>query len=507
MQIKKKKNFFQTPTLILFKYINSKLNKLKSLISLKMEVAQTPISLSDSTSAKLNQPSLRKQSSSKSSEIIEESKSQNLIIDEAINERKKLSFMALEKWDESRKQFLQTHRNHVANVLIKLGKKAEFNSAGLERIIKFFKDVLQNEKDNVLFLRNKNGKLAHTYSEFFPPAKGKVIEEKKDYLPNFSKFLSDVDDLYDKKLKEGEEVINLIEKKFLKECLLKSLQNKNKKMASLLDRMSQTKKKISKANSELNIKKEKYVKMFNSMMEFPNKVSKKIKDLYNSQLVFLQSANDLITLHRELGKEVISFWNEILSMECIQLKEIQNIFYEFISKMNEKSELTLRILAFIQNIDYLKEAEDFFSIENTLDKDEYNFISQYNENKEKLSLDHIKKYFCDFEIISFEDKSLIYKEFSLEKEGGTLTKNWKNVQVIISIDNNLLIFNDEDKSQFSSANFMSKLGNLSIKGKGMNIEICEKVPGILFNSNRSYVLRSKNRDLLEELIEYINSKQ
>lgn len=478
-----------------------------------MEESQIPKPPPDSSPVEPNpapsQPSLKKQNSSKSSEIVEESKeskSHALIIVEAIKDRKKLSFLALEKWDDLRKQFLLTHRNKVDNILIKLGKKANFNSIGLEKLIRFFKDVLQNEKEKVLFLQNKIGKLGHTYSEFFPPAKGKIIEEKKDYLPNFSKFLTEVDDLYIKKLQEGEELVNLIEQKILKECLLKSFQSKNKKLGSLHDRMSLMKKKISKANNELNLKKDKYVKLYNSMMEFPNKEGKKIKDLYNSQLIFVQSAYELITLHRELGKELISFWNDVLSMECNQLKEIQSIFYEFINKTNEKNEITLRIMAFIQNIDYLKEAEDFFSIENTLDKDEYLFLSKYNENKEKLTLEHIQKYFCDFEITPFEDKSLIHKQFALEKEGGTLSKNWKNVQVIISIDNNLLIFNDEDRNLPSPANFISKLGNLTIKGKETNIEICEKVPGLLFNSNRSYVLRSKNKDLLEELTEYINSK-
>lgn len=206
-----------------------------------------------------NMPGEEMKLSRKSSKTIKSK--EDIILDEAIGERKKMSFNALKKWDNNRTQFLNTQRNHLENILIRIDKKVEFSKNSMEKLVKYFKEKSQLENDQIFYMNNKLSKISDAFSETFPHSKGKHLPQPTIYFPGLTKSLSRIDELNIQKINELQKKAEFIDQKLIKESLSKSITEYSKKILQLRERISFIKKKLNKINVEVAEKKHKIFKI------------------------------------------------------------------------------------------------------------------------------------------------------------------------------------------------------------------------------------------------------
>lgn len=107
-----------------------------------------------------------------------------------------------------------------------------------------------------------------------------------------------------------------------------------------------------------------------------------------------------------------------------------------------------------------------------------------------------------------ETSPLVVKEFDVERiSEGVLSKSTvKKCKVVLTVDNNILLFDDPQVFERKAANHILKIDNIQIKRRNEPgiIELQEKVKGLIWSSTNSYVLKIDNSDSYDEIIIYID---
>ena len=87
-----------------------------------------------------------------------------------------------------------------------------------------------------------------------------------------------------------------------------------------------------------------------------------------------------------------------------------------------------------------------------------------------------------------------------------ISKSFKKCKLVLTVDNNLLFFDDLKENERKPASFILKIENICIKRRNEPgiLELQEKVKGLIFNSTNTYVLKVENTDTYDEIIIYID---
>lgn len=442
----------------------------------------------------------------------ERRKSNEEIFGEAYIERKKLSFNTIKQWEELKQQFLITHRNFMDNVVIKLEKKIEFSTTSLQKLLKYFKEKIHHETEYCNYIKQKLPKVGEIFTETVPSRDPKQPVEKIIHFEHMTANLLLFDEQQNKNVLNLQLFIDFMDKVICKELIGSLIQELPKKLATKKEKIQALRKQLQKVNVEVVEKSMKHSKLFHGMLESSSsQKSKKVKDLYNQQLQLLEKANIQIDLHRKLGREVLNYWLEILRIQCEILGTIQKVFQAYISNLIKtygmSPELEISLKKF-NEVEYVNSAEEEFKIDNIVTKEESNYIRKFLKiNEGKLTLADLEKFFEGFELTKITEKPLILKQILAERESGglSLSKKFSECLVVFTVDNNILLF-DENKEDVP-ANSVLKVGFVDIKGRYEKdvgfVEITEKVPGILFSSKQSFLLRMKTKNSFEEILDYV----
>lgn len=124
-----------------------------------------------------------------------------------------------------------------------------------------------------------------------------------------------------------------------------------------------------------------------------------------------------------------------------------------------------------------------------------------------FSFDTLKKYLEELHIEEIDSSPLVVKEFLADREcGGLLSKSFKKCKIVLTVDNNLLLFDEPKEKERKPANFILKIDNINLKRRSEPgvIELQEKVKGMIFNSTNSYVFKMDDTDVYDEFIIYID---
>lgn len=124
----------------------------------------------------------------------------------------------------------------------------------------------------------------------------------------------------------------------------------------------------------------------------------------------------------------------------------------------------------------------------------------------EFSFFNLKNFLSEFQIDRIESSPLIVKEFYVERDcSSLLSKSFKKCKIILTVDNNILIFDDPIENERKPANFILKIDNIIIKRRNEPgfIEFQEKVKGFLFSSTNSFVFKISDTDIYDEIIIYI----
>lgn len=431
----------------------------------------------------------------------EESKGDDMKIEEAYVARKKDSYLMVKGWDDKRTMFMNTHRNLIEGILIKMERKMSVSHAGLQAIIQFFRERASQEAEYVKSMKSKMTKLSLIWKE------GKEKEEVVLY-PGLNKAFSEIDDMHVKKANGLNDFVFFLEKNLIRDLLLRDQDSYEKKMATCRDKITSTKKKLIGLNSDTIEKSSKYTKLYNDTTVLPQR-SKDRKDLYLYELYFLKSAFEQIKTTKKLAHEILEMWQETLKCESLRLETIKKSFQSYLARSMEvygKSnsiEIPLKIL---EIFDGVKETENQFQISKIFTNDELTFIRKHIGVND-ISLKELKLFFEDFEIKQLPQKPLVKREIHVLRDIGGFTKNFKQSLFIITIDGHLII-QDINENEIEIVGCMKAEYLSIIARKEPDLyDLIEKVPGLIFDSTNKYLIKMTDGDKLDELCHYLNLKR
>ena len=426
-------------------------------------------------------------------------------IKNAFLQRKQDSFNQLKKWDDKRSLFLNTHRNLIEAILLKLDKRIKISSGSMQSVIQFFKERIQQENEYIKFMSTKLTKLSSLYRDTENNA-------NLELYPGLTKAFFELDDLNVKKGKSLSEFVKFMENNIIRDILQKEQNEWEKKIGSSKDKIVSLKKALSSLNVEAIQKSSKYSKLFQEMLQdTTNKFKAEKKDLYMFEMTFVKAAMEQKVGSKKLAKETLELWQECLKLECARIETIKRSFQIYLSKFIEiygKTSLVDVPMKILELTDPVKDSESQFLITKLLTQEELNFIKK-TIDKNDITFKELKVFFEDFEIKDMPQKPLVKKEITVLRDVGGLTKNFKECLFIITIDNNLLILDNPKEEEVNESTFCLNIENLSLvarKDAGL-YDLVEKVPGFLFDSSNKFLVKVPNEDKLDELMHYLNLKK
>ena len=359
-------------------------------------------------------------------------------IKNAFLQRKQDSFNQLKKWDDKRSLFLNTHRNLIEAILLKLDKRIKISSGSMQSVIQFFKERIQQENEYIKFMSTKLTKLSSLYRDTENNA-------NLELYPGLTKAFFELDDLNVKKGKSLSEFVKFMENNIIRDILQKEQNEWEKKIGSSKDKIVSLKKALSSLNVEAIQKSSKYSKLFQEMLQdTTNKFKAEKKDLYMFEMTFVKAAMEQNVGSKKLAKETLELWQECLKLECARIETIKRSFQIYLSKFIEiygKTSLVDVPMKILELTDPVKDSESQFLITKLLTQEELNFIKK-TIDKNDITFKELKVFFEDFEIKDMPQKPLVKKEITVLRDVGGLTKNFKECLFIITIDNNLLILDN-----------------------------------------------------------------
>lgn len=426
-------------------------------------------------------------------------------IQNAFIHRKQDSFNQLKKWDDKRSLFLNTHRNLIEAILLKLDKRIKISQVSIMGIIQFFKDRVIQESEYMKFMNTKVTKLNVLFRDTDNNA-------NLEQYPGLTKVFCEFDDLHIKKAKSLTELIKYLETSLIKEILMKDSSEYEKKINSYKDKIISLKKTLSTLNVEAIQKSSKYSKLFQEMIQdTTNKFKSEKKDLYMYEMAFVKAALEQNIGSKKLAKETLELWQECLKIECFRIENIKKCLQLYLTKYTEiygKSAGVDIPYKFLEILDPVKEGEGQFMISKLLTQDELNFIKR-TIDKTDVGFKELRIFFEDFEIKDMPQKPLVKKEITVLRDVGGLTKNFKECLFIITIDNNLLILDNPKEEEVNESTFCLNIDSLTLirRKDPMLYDLIEKVPGFLFDSSKKFLIKVQNEDKLDELMHYLNLKK
>ena len=426
-------------------------------------------------------------------------------IKNAFLQRKQDSFNQLKKWDDKRSLFLNTHRNLIEAILLKLDKRIKISSTSMQSVIQFFKERIQQENEYIKFMSSKLTKLSSLYRDTENNA-------NLELYPGLTKAFFELDDLNVKKGKSLSEFVKFMENNIIRDVLQKEQNEWEKKIGNSKDKIVSLKKALSSLNVEAIQKSSKYSKLYQEMLQdTTNKFKAEKKDLYMFEMTFVRAAIEQNVGSKKLAKETLELWQECLKLECVRIDTIKRSFQIYLSKFIEiygKTGLVDVPMKILELTDPVKDSESQFLITKLLTQEELNFIKK-TIDKNDITFKELKVFFEDFEIKDMPQKPLVKKEITVLRDVGGLTKNFKECLFIITIDNNLLILDNPKEEEVNESTFCLNIENLSLvarKDAGL-YDLVEKVPGFLFDSSNKFLVKVPNEDKLDELMHYLNLKK
>lgn len=426
-------------------------------------------------------------------------------IKNAFLQRKQDSFNQLKKWDDKRSLFLNTHRNLIEAILLKLDKRIKISSTSMQSVIQFFKERIQQENEYIKFMSNKLTKLSSLYRDTENNA-------NLELYPGLTKAFFELDDLNVKKGKSLSDFVKFMENNIIRDVLQKEQNEWEKKIGNSKDKIVSLKKALSSLNVEAIQKSSKYSKLYQEMLQdTTNKFKAEKKDLYMFEMTFVRAAMEQNVGSKKLAKETLELWQECLKLECSRIETIKRSFQIYLAKYIEiygKTSLVDVPMKILELTDPVKDSESQFLITKLLTQEELTFIKK-TIDKNDITFKELKVFFEDFEIKDMPQKPLVKKEITVLRDVGGITKNFKECLFIITIDNNLLILDNPKEEEVNESTFCLNIENLSLiprKDAGL-YDLVEKVPGFLFDSSNKFLIKVPNEDKLDELMHYLNLKK
>ncbi|EAR99527.2 hypothetical protein TTHERM_00137900 (macronuclear) [Tetrahymena thermophila SB210] len=457
--------------------------------------------------------------------LSEDRNSRDSAILQVCKERKKESFNQLKNWDDRRTQFLTIHKNIIDSIYFKIEKRMKISQDSMSQVLKFFKERRDQEQSYSKLFSTKIPQLSSCWRD--------VSDQQSDWYPTLSQALKETDELNQSLGKNVLTLVMYLEKNIIKDMIFHENEEFEKKIKLLRNNISDQQARLEKASQYTTKKNNSYSQLYQQMMAldaYDNKLKLKRKDLLNVEIKFRQAAFDMIKEQKELGQQVLNYWEEARKMEGIRLEMIQKVFQLYMTKHQEtygKHPLMEQSLLNFQKFESVKESGENFSIAKIINEDDQSSIKKTLNTSSALNWQDIIKYVINFNFkdISINQHPLVQKKFKIMRDVGSVTKSFKECWMVATVDD-LLLFYDEistkDKSKQKGSALTeggTKVNNqpkkkllldyLKVKPREdpSLIDIIEKTPGLLFDSTNKQLIKFTKEDDFEEFKVFLTRYQ
>ncbi|KAL4457036.1 hypothetical protein ABPG74_014674 [Tetrahymena malaccensis] len=457
--------------------------------------------------------------------LSEDRSSKDSAILQVCKERKKESFNQLKNWDDRRTQFLTIHKNIIDSIYFKIEKRMKISQDSMSQVLKFFKERRDQEQSYSKLFSTKIPQLSSCWRD--------VSDQQSDWYPTLSQALKETDELNQSLGKNVLTLVMYLEKNIIKDMIFHENEEFEKKIKLLRNNISDQQERLEKATQYTVKKNNSYSQLYQQMMgldAYDTKLKLKRKDLLNVEIKFRQAAFDMIKEQKELGQQVLNYWEEARKMEGNRLEMIQKVFQLYMTKHQEtygKHPLMEQSLLNFQKFESIKESGENFSIVKIINDDDQAQIKKTLNTSSALNWQDIIKYVINFNFkdISINQHPLVQKKFKIMRDVGSITKSFKECWMVATVDD-LLLFYDEistkDKKQQKGSALTeggTKVNNqpkkkllldyLKVKPREdpSLIDIIEKTPGLLFDSTNKQLIKFTKEDDFEEFKVFLTRYQ
>ncbi|KAM3139404.1 hypothetical protein pb186bvf_008429 [Paramecium bursaria] len=379
---------------------------------------------------------------------------------------------------------LNEHRTIVKELYRFLIKRCALSDRSIEQVYQFLKNFVQHERANITYLKNKNKDL-----QIYSDVDNKIYPKLSDVLFEINKYDQGNAERITQTL-DGIEV-------FLKEKLEL---NQKQHSSSLQDYKSLYDKAFTQyTNSFKNVNKykQKYQHLFNLMMT----TEIQGKDFYSLEKKLKKAFLESSKLQQNMGLAVSKLWDECIKQEATRYELIQSALRMYLDKhvtlsTSKNQALTAQetlIYAQLNEITPLEESQESLTVDKVLTPlNIKNVITM--RGGDSLDQKGLQQFLYQYpsvyqKIVETESSSLILFKFANSQvDCGTIMKEWKQCDILITVDNMLLIYLHDD--DVLRGKYYLKQCDLQYKTRMPLIaELKWTIPGFLFDKHKSAIIQ------------------
>ncbi|CAD8158070.1 unnamed protein product [Paramecium pentaurelia] len=413
------------------------------------------------------------------------------IVHQAALERKTEAFEQTKSFELHRSSQIFQHRQLVDSVWARLQKVVASSDESMKFLVSFMKQRVEQEEQQLKY--SQNAQLSKLFKDF----DGKIMQCN---YPEFSKAVRTIDSAMERQTDQIKIFIVWIQNQ-TRERLEQEMSNFTNQNRDLINSYNRFKKTLADLDKEVTKYFNKYDKMYQNMTI---KGKKPQKDFLRAELKYKQAASRVVIYQREFGTWLLNSWNEIKLLEVQRLDLVTHTLIEFQNQiMNVYGKIPQNdsIIAALNGVKVQQEVQTLYSHDFVLTKQELEFIQ--TEQQQELV-----KYFQSFQVIDkYAELShpLILKQFSAQRDVGTIGKTWIETGIIITVDHYFLTF-DGKPTRFSRPENKYPLDGMKMTTRSpLELEIQFIIPGLVMDSKKKLLIQFKKSDELEEMMYFLDT--
>ncbi|CAK80631.1 unnamed protein product (macronuclear) [Paramecium tetraurelia] len=413
------------------------------------------------------------------------------IVHQAALERKTEAFEQTKSFELHRSIQILSHRQLVDSVWARLQKVVGSSDETMKFLVSFMRQRIEQEE-----LQLKYSQTA-SLNKLFKDFDGRIMQCN---YPEFSKAVRTMDSAMERQTDQIKIFITWMQNQ-TRERLEQEMNNFTSQNRELVNSYNRYKKTLMDLDKDVVKYYSKYDKMYQNITI---KGKKPQKDFLRAELKYKQAASKVIVFQREFGTWLLNSWNEIKQLETQRLDLVTHTLIEFQNQvMNVYGKIPQHdsIIGALNAVKIQQEVQNLYSYDFVLTKQELEFIS--TEQQQELI-----KYFQNFQVIDkYADQShpLILKQFSAQRDVGTIGKTWIDTGIIITVDHYFLTF-DGKPTRFSKPENKYPLDGMKMTTRNaLELEIQFVIPGLVMDSKKKLLIQFKTSDELEEIMYFLET--
>ncbi|CAD8163390.1 unnamed protein product [Paramecium pentaurelia] len=413
------------------------------------------------------------------------------IVHQAALERKTEAFEQTKSFELHRSTQILQHRQLVDSVWARLQKVVASSDESMKFLTSFMKQRIEQEELQLKY--SQTASLNRLFKEF----DGRIMQCN---YPEFSKAVRTIDSAMERQTDQIKIFITWMQNQ-TRERLEQEMNNFTNQNRDLINSYNRYKKTLIDLDKDVIKYFNKYDKMYQNITI---KGKKPQKDFLRAELKYKQAASKVIVFQREFGTWLLNSWNEIKQLETQRLDLVNHTLLEFQNQvMNVYGKIPQHdsIIGALNGVKVQQEVNNLYSYDFVLTKQELEFIQ--TEQQQELV-----KYFQNFQVIDkYAEQShpLILKQFSAQRDVGTIGKTWIETGIIITVDHYFLTF-DGKPTRFSKPENKYPLDGMKMTTKNaLELEIQFVIPGLVMDSKKKLLIQFKKSDELEEIMYFLET--